>query len=159
MKTQKNFKNQISDPSFASLVQSPSYSHTSYTFPPPTLTSISSIFSLSLLSLTTSMAILDLNPQNDNKENVSPSDMSTISSKPLDSSTIDKDKNQIRIRRKRSRKPLQDITNLFVSSSPLIRHVPSSPSLSLDPKCMKRRSGLGLKAAATSSTFSCKNFR
>ncbi|XP_010445289.1 PREDICTED: uncharacterized protein LOC104727933 [Camelina sativa] len=60
---------------------------------------------------------------------------------------------------------LKLITNLFVSSSTLsssfvIRHVPSSPSLSLDPKCMKRRSGVvGVKAAATSSTFSCKKFR
>ncbi|KAG7542356.1 hypothetical protein ISN45_Aa07g023440 [Arabidopsis thaliana x Arabidopsis arenosa] len=112
------------------------------------------------------MAILDSKPQDDNKENVSlsHSEMVTISVKPLDSSSIDKDKTQIRIRRKRSRKPLQDITNLFVSSSPLsssflIRHIPSSPSLSLDPKCMKRRSSLSLKPATSSSTFSCRNFR
>ncbi|XP_010434522.1 PREDICTED: uncharacterized protein LOC104718465 [Camelina sativa] len=112
------------------------------------------------------MASFDLKPQNDNKENVSPSNMATISAKPMDSSSsIDKDKTQIRIRRKRSRQPLRDITNLFVSSSTLsstfvIRHVPSSPSLSLDPKCMKRRSFVvGVKAAATSSSFSCKKFR
>ncbi|VVB12577.1 unnamed protein product [Arabis nemorensis] len=105
------------------------------------------------------MAILDLK---DNKENVSPSKMATITVKPLDSSTIDKDKTQIRIRRKRCRKPLQDMTNLFLSSSSsslfLIRHIPSSPSLSLDPKCMKRRSGSGLKTV-TSSTLSCRNLR
>ncbi|WZY85122.1 hypothetical protein YC2023_031506 [Brassica napus] len=93
------------------------------------------------------MAALDLKPQNDNKENVSPSAMTITSVKPLDSSSsIDKDKTQIRTRRKRSRRqPLKDITNLFVSSSPLsssflIRHFPSSPTLSVDPKCMKRRS-------------------
>ncbi|KAJ4870324.1 Uncharacterized protein Rs2_48074 [Raphanus sativus] len=113
------------------------------------------------------MAALDLNPQNDNKENVSPSEMTTTSVKPLDSSSsiIDKEKTQIRIiRRKRSRRqPLKDITNLFVSSSSstlsssfLIRHFPSSPTLSVDPKCMKRRSVAALKA---SSTFSCRNFR
>ncbi|XP_018469755.1 uncharacterized protein LOC108841493 [Raphanus sativus] len=104
-----------------------------------------------------------LKPQNDNKENISPFMMI----KPLDSSTsIDKDKTQIRIKRKRSRRqPLKDITNLFVSSSQLsslflIRHLPSSPTLSVDPKCMKRRSNIGLKADATSSsTFSCKKFR
>ncbi|CAN6968584.1 unnamed protein product [Brassica oleracea var. botrytis] len=125
--------------------------------------------SLSLLSLSlylcscTLMAALDLKAQNDNKENVSPSEMTITSVKPLDSSSsIDKDKTQIRIRRKRSRRqPLKDITNLFVSSSPLsssflIRHFPSSPTLSVDPKCMKRRSGVALKA---SSTFSCRNFR
>lgn len=126
--------------------------------------SLSSLYSLSFSS--TSMAILYSKPQHDNKENISlsPSEMVTISVKPLDSSSIDKDKTQIRIRRKRSRKPLQDITNLFVSSSPLsssflIRHIPSSPSLSLDPKCMKRRSGVSLKPATSSSTFSCRNFR
>ncbi|KAJ4899938.1 Uncharacterized protein Rs2_13889 [Raphanus sativus] len=111
------------------------------------------------------MAALDLNPQNDNKENVSPSEMTTTSVKPLDSSSsIDKEKTQIRIiRRKRSRRqPLKDITNLFVSSSSplsssfLIRHFPSSQTLSVDPKCMKRRSVVALKA---SSTFSCRNFR
>ncbi|KAF8107569.1 hypothetical protein N665_0119s0034 [Sinapis alba] len=111
------------------------------------------------------MAALDLKAQNDNKENVSPSEITTTSVKPLDSSSsVDKDKTQIRIRRKRSRRqPLKDITNLFVSSSSsslsssfLIRHFPSSPTLSVDPKCMKRRSGVGLKA---SSTFSCRNFR
>ncbi|EOA18754.1 hypothetical protein CARUB_v10007338mg [Capsella rubella] len=112
------------------------------------------------------MAALDLKSQNDNKENIPPSNMATILAKPLDSSSsIDKEKTQIRIKRKRSRKPLRDITNLFVSSSTLsssftIRHVPSSPSLSLDPKWMKRRSGVvGLKAATSSSTFSCVNFR
>ncbi|CAF2024511.1 hypothetical protein F2Q70_00032760 [Brassica cretica] len=109
------------------------------------------------------MAALDLKAQNDNKENVSPSAMTITSVKPLDSSSsIDKEKTQIRIRRKRSRRqPLKDITNLFVSSSPLsssflIRHFPSSPTLSVDPKCMKRRSVVALKA---SSTFSCRNFR
>ncbi|KAJ0263649.1 Uncharacterized protein HA466_0039560 [Hirschfeldia incana] len=110
------------------------------------------------------MAALDVKPQNDNKENVSPSEMTTTSVKPLDSSSsIDKEKTQIRIRRKRSRRqPLKDITNLFVSSSSplsssfLIRHFPSSPTLSVDPKCMKRRSVVALKA---SSTFSCRNFR
>ncbi|XP_010439842.1 PREDICTED: uncharacterized protein LOC104723211 [Camelina sativa] len=111
------------------------------------------------------MAALDLKSQSDNKENIAPSNMATIFAKPLNSSSIDKEKTQIRIRRKRSRQPLRDITNLFASSSTLsssfvIRHVPSSPSLSLDPKCMKRRSGVvGVKAAATSSTFSCKKFR
>lgn len=126
---------------------------------------LNSIYYLSLsLFSTTSMAALDLKPLNDNKENVSPSNMATISAKPLDSSSIDKDKTQIRTRRKRFRKPLQDITNLFVSSSSLsssflIRHVPSSPSLSLDPKCMKRRYGVGLKAATSSTFFSCRNFR
>ncbi|CAA0395721.1 unnamed protein product [Arabidopsis thaliana] len=109
------------------------------------------------------MAVLGSKPQENNKENVSPSEMVTIAVKSLDSSSIDKGKTQIRIRRKRSRKPLQDITNLFVSSSPLsssflIRHIPSSSSLSLDPKCMKRRSCVSLKPA-TSSTFSCRNFR
>ncbi|KAG2260970.1 hypothetical protein Bca52824_068049 [Brassica carinata] len=108
------------------------------------------------------MAALDLKAQNDNKENVSPSEIATTSVKPLDSSSsVDKDKTQIRIRRKRSRRqPLKDITNLFVSSSLsssfLIRHFPSSPTLSVDPKCMKRRSVVALKA---SSTFSCRNFR
>ncbi|CAH8390009.1 unnamed protein product [Eruca vesicaria subsp. sativa] len=113
------------------------------------------------------MAALDLTPQNDNKENISPlemSQMTTTSVKPLDSSSfIDKDKTQIRIRRKRSRRqPLKDITNLFflssstLSSSFLIRHFPSSSTLSVDPKFMKRRSGVGLKAY---STFSCRNFR
>ncbi|KAL0738051.1 hypothetical protein Bca4012_014261 [Brassica carinata] len=110
------------------------------------------------------MAALDLKAQNDNKENVSPSEIATTSVKPLDSSSsVDKDKTQIRIRRKRSRRqPLKDITNLFVSSSSslsssfLIRHFPSSPTLSVDPKCMKRRSVVALKA---SSTFSCRNFR
>ncbi|XP_023635315.1 uncharacterized protein LOC17878047 [Capsella rubella] len=120
----------------------------------------------SYLFSATSMAALDLKSQNDNKENIPPSNMATILAKPLDSSSsIDKEKTQIRIKRKRSRKPLRDITNLFVSSSTLsssftIRHVPSSPSLSLDPKWMKRRSGVvGLKAATSSSTFSCVNFR
>ncbi|ESQ55547.1 hypothetical protein EUTSA_v10027250mg [Eutrema salsugineum] len=111
------------------------------------------------------MAALDLKPENDNKENLPPSMMATISAKPLDSSSSDKDKTQIRLRRKRSRRqPLQDITSLFVASSPLsssflIRHFPSSSYLSVDPKCMKRRSSVGLKAAATSSTLSCRNFR
>ncbi|CAF2130299.1 uncharacterized protein LOC103860996 [Brassica rapa] len=123
-----------------------------------------SLLSFSLyLSNCTSMAALDLKAQHDNKENVSPSEMTITSVKPLDSSSsIDKDKTQIRIRRKRSRRqPLKDITNLFVSSSPLsssflIRHFSSSPTLSVDPKCMKRRSVVALKA---SSTFSCRNFR
>ncbi|CAH8364100.1 unnamed protein product [Eruca vesicaria subsp. sativa] len=86
----------------------------------------------------------------DNKENVSPSNMTTI----LDSSSsTDKDKTQIIIRR---RLPLKDITSLFVSSSPL----PSLPNPPFDAKCMKRRSGVGIKAPATSSsTFSCRNFR
>ncbi|KAH0901559.1 hypothetical protein HID58_041062 [Brassica napus] len=71
------------------------------------------------------MAALDQKPQNDNKENVSPSMMI----KPLDSCTsLDKDITQIRTRRKRSRRqPLKDITNLFVSSPPL------SSSFMLDP--------------------------
>ncbi|KAF8097425.1 hypothetical protein N665_0289s0014 [Sinapis alba] len=112
------------------------------------------------------MAAFYLEPQNKHKENVSPSKMTIISIKPLDSSTsIDKDKTQIKIRRKRSRRqPLKDITNLFVSPSPLsssflVRHLPSSPNLSVDAKCMKRRSSLGLKAATSSYTFSCKSFR
>ncbi|KFK28522.1 hypothetical protein AALP_AA7G007600 [Arabis alpina] len=100
------------------------------------------------------MAILDSNPLNNNKENVSPSKTTTIT---VVSSTFDKDKTQIRMRRKRSRNPLQDITNLFVSSS---SSFPSSQSLSLDPKCMKKRSGSGgLKTVTTSSTLSCRNFR
>ncbi|CAA7042740.1 unnamed protein product [Microthlaspi erraticum] len=111
------------------------------------------------------MAALDLKPQNDNKENVPPSYMATISVKPLDCSSVDKDKTHIRMRRKNLRKPLQDITNLFVSSTPLsssllIRHVPSSPSLSIDPKCMKRRSNVCLEpATSSSSTLSCRIFR
>ncbi|CAN8325148.1 unnamed protein product [Cochlearia groenlandica] len=112
------------------------------------------------------MAALDLKSENDNKENVSPSNMETISVKPLySSSSIGKDKTQIRIRRKRSkRQPLKDITNLFVmasQSSPsfMIRHSNSSPSLSVDPKCMKRKSSVGLKATTISSTLSCRNFR
>ncbi|CAG7886974.1 unnamed protein product [Brassica rapa] len=75
------------------------------------------------------MAALDQKPQNDNKENVSPSMMI----KPLDSCTpIDKDITQIRMRRKRPRRqPLKDITNLFVSSPPLsssfmVRHLADS---------------------------------
>ncbi|WZZ09152.1 hypothetical protein YC2023_095073 [Brassica napus] len=82
------------------------------------------------------MAVLNRKPQNNNKENVSHSKMNTISVKvPLDSSSsIDKDEIQFRIRR---RQPLKDITNLFVSASPL----PSSPTLSFDPKCIKGRSG------------------
>ncbi|CAA7042725.1 unnamed protein product [Microthlaspi erraticum] len=112
------------------------------------------------------MAALDLKLQNDNKENVQPY-MAAISAKPLDCSSIDKDKTQIRMRRKNPRKPLQDITNLFVSSTPLsssflIRQVPSSPSLSIDPKCMKRRSGVCLKPATSSSSssaLSCRHFR
>ena len=117
-----------------------------------------SLLSFSLyLSNCTSMAALDLKAQHDNKENVSPSEMTITSVKPLDSSSsIDKDKTQIRIRRKRSRRqPLKDITNLFVSASPL----PSSPTLSFDSKCIKGRSGVGLKTAATSSKLSCRNFR
>ena len=100
------------------------------------------------------MAVLNPKPQNNNKENVSHSKMITISVKvPLDSSSsIDKDKIQFRIRR---RQPLKDITNLFVSASPL----PSSPTLSFDSKCIKGRSGVGLKTAATSSKLSCRNFR
>ncbi|CAF2234731.1 uncharacterized protein LOC103834063 [Brassica rapa] len=100
------------------------------------------------------MAVLNRKPQNNNKENVSHSKMNTISVKvPLDSSSsIDKDEIQFRIRR---RQPLKDITNLFVSASPL----PSSPTLSFDPKCIKGRSGVGLKTAATSSKSSCRNFR
>ncbi|RID78110.1 hypothetical protein BRARA_A00964 [Brassica rapa] len=88
------------------------------------------------------MAALDQKPQNDNKENVSPSMMV----KPLDYCTsLDKDITQIKMRRKRSRRqPLKDITNLFVSS----------PPLSSSFMCV------GLKAAAaTSSTFSCKKLR
>lgn len=102
----------------------------------------------------TLMAVLNLKPQNDDKENVSPTKVTTISVNPLDSpSSIDKDKTQIRNRR---RQPLKDITNLFVSSSPL----PSSPTLSFSHKCIQGRSGVGLKAAATSSsTFSCRHFR
>nr|VDD48830.1 unnamed protein product [Brassica oleracea] len=63
------------------------------------------------------MAAFDQKPQNDNKESVSPSMMI----KPLDSCTsLDKDITQTRMRRKRSRRqPLKDITNLFVSSSPV----------------------------------------
>ncbi|KAG2315355.1 hypothetical protein Bca52824_018477 [Brassica carinata] len=82
------------------------------------------------------MAALHPKPQNDNKENVSPSKMNAISVKPMDSSSsIDKNNTQIIIRR---RQPLKDITSLFVSSSPL----PSSPTLSFDPKCIKGRSGV-----------------
>ncbi|KAF8115124.1 hypothetical protein N665_0030s0158 [Sinapis alba] len=100
------------------------------------------------------MAALAPTPQYDNKENLSPLKMNTISVKPLDSSSsIDKDKTQIIIRR---RQPLKDITSLFVSSSPL--H--SLPTPLFDSKCTKGRSGVGIKAAATSSsTFSCRNFR
>ncbi|CAN7109151.1 unnamed protein product, partial [Brassica rapa subsp. narinosa] len=75
------------------------------------------------------MAALDQKPQNDNKENVSPSMMV----KPLDYCTsLDKDITQIKMRRKRSRRqPLKDITNLFVSSPPLsssfmVRHLANS---------------------------------
>ncbi|KAH0901558.1 hypothetical protein HID58_041061 [Brassica napus] len=95
------------------------------------------------------MAALNLIPGNDNEENTSPPEMATVS---------------VKLRRKRcTRQPLQDITNIFVSSSPfpsssLNLHMPSSPSLSVVPKCMKRKSGVALKAA-TSSTYSCRNFR
>ncbi|CAN6912974.1 unnamed protein product [Brassica oleracea] len=75
------------------------------------------------------MAAFDQKPQNDNKESVSPSMMI----KPLDSCTsLDKDITQTRMRRKRSRRqPLKDITNLFVSSSPvsssfMVRHLADS---------------------------------
>ncbi|CAF2069637.1 unnamed protein product [Brassica oleracea var. botrytis] len=90
------------------------------------------------------MAALNLIPGNDNEENTSPPEMATVSVKC-------------------TRQPLQDITNIFVSSSPfpsssLNLHMPSSPSLSVVPKCMKRKSGVALKAA-TSSTYSCRNFR
>ncbi|CAG7886973.1 unnamed protein product [Brassica rapa] len=103
---------------------------------------------------------LNLIPGNDNEENISPTEMATVSVKRPQY----KDKTKIRLRRKRyTRQPLQDITNLFVSSSPLPSsflnlHMPSSPSLSVVPKCMKRKSGVALKAA-TSSTYSCRNFR
>ncbi|KAL0834255.1 hypothetical protein Bca101_086144 [Brassica carinata] len=106
------------------------------------------------------MAALNLIPENDNKENVSSSEMATVSVK----RPQDKDKTKFRLRRKRyTRQPLQDITNLFVSSSPfpsssLNLPMPSSPSLSVVPKCMKRKSGVALNAA-TSSTYSCRNFR
>ncbi|KAF8097424.1 hypothetical protein N665_0289s0013 [Sinapis alba] len=105
------------------------------------------------------MAALNLITGNDIKENVSPSEMVTVSAKPQH-----KDKTKNRLRRKRyTRQPLQDITNLFVSSSPLSSsflnlHMPSSPSLSVVPKCMKRKSCAALKTA-TSSTYSCRNFR
>ncbi|KAF2542137.1 hypothetical protein F2Q68_00029428 [Brassica cretica] len=101
------------------------------------------------------MAALNLIPGNDNEENTSPPEMATVSVK----WPQDKDKTKIRLRRKRcTRQPLQDITNIFVSSSPfpsssLNLHMPSSPSLSVVPKCMKRKSGVALKAA-TSSTYS-----
>ncbi|KAH0941301.1 hypothetical protein HID58_000938 [Brassica napus] len=79
------------------------------------------------------MATLDQKPQNDNKENVSPSMMI----KPLDSCTsLDKDITQIKMRRKRSRRqPLKDITNIFVSSPPLsssfmVRHLADSITVS-----------------------------
>ncbi|XP_018469692.1 uncharacterized protein LOC108841432 [Raphanus sativus] len=105
------------------------------------------------------MAALNLIPENDNKENVSLSEIATVSVK----WPQDKDKTKIRLRRKGyTRQPLQDITNLFVSSSPLSSsflnlRMPSSPSLSVVPKCMKRKSGVALKAAT--STYSCRNFR
>lgn len=105
------------------------------------------------------MAALNVIPGNDIKENVSPSEIATVSAKPQD-----KDKTKIRLRRKGyTRQPLQDITNLFVSSSPLspsflILHMPSSASLSVVPTCMKRKSGAAFKAA-TSSTYSCRKFR
>ncbi|CAH8345895.1 unnamed protein product [Eruca vesicaria subsp. sativa] len=105
------------------------------------------------------MAALKLIPEDDNKENVSPSEMATVCVKPHD-----KYRTEISFRRKRyTREPLQDITNLFVPSSPLSSsflnlHAPSSPSLSVVPKCMKRKSGVALKAA-TSSTYSSKNYR
>ncbi|KAL0873868.1 hypothetical protein Bca101_023573 [Brassica carinata] len=117
---------------------------------------------LSLLSFSssfTSMAALNVIPGNDIKENVSPTEIATVSAKPQD-----KDKTKLRLRRKvYTRQPLQDITNLFVSSSPLSSsflnlHMPSSPSLSVVPKCMKRKSGAAFKAA-TSSTYSCRKFR
>nr|VDD48829.1 unnamed protein product [Brassica oleracea] len=103
---------------------------------------------------------LNLIPENDNKENVSSSEMAAVSVK----RPQDKDKTKFRLRRKRyTRQPLQDITNLFVSSSPfpsssLNLPMPSSPSLSVVPKCMKRKSGVALNAA-TSSTYSRRNFR
>ncbi|CAN8274612.1 unnamed protein product [Cochlearia groenlandica] len=90
------------------------------------------------------MSNLDFELHHDNKENVTPSNIAIIYViKP------DKDKTQTR-----TRKPLHDITNLFVSSSSSSSSSPLSSSVSnhhvySSPKCISLKT----------PTSSCRNFR